>query len=370
MQPIFCKNCLSMSTRPRIIFDKNGLCNACVWSIKKKKINWKKRQSELRKLLREEQNKKNNFDCIVPVSGGKDGSYVAYNLKKKYNVNPLCVTVRPALPTQLGNDNIYQFVKSGFPMITVDVGYESLRKINKLGFINLGFPYYGWLVAIFTAVLRVAESFNIDLIFYAEDGEVEYGGTPETEKKAIFDINYIKKIYVEGGYDKLLRKANLTEKQTYFLRFPFQSKTNKNKIKLTHWSYFENWDPYRNYLIAKEYCGLIESLEGNQGTFTNFSQNDQFLYDLHTFIMYLKFGFGRANQDACIEIRRGAISRDQAINLVKLYDGKLPKEHILKYLDYYQIKEDKFYSVLRKWTNHKLFNITGKNEWVRKFDII
>ena len=68
-----------------------------------------------------------------------------------------------------------------------------------------------------------------------------------------------------------------------------QDELNKNSTKFTHWSYFENWDPYRNYLIAKEKCGLKEAENNNQGTFTNFAQNDQHLYSLHTYLMYLKF---------------------------------------------------------------------------------
>ena len=86
-------------------------------------------------------------------------------------------------------------------------------------------------------------------------------------------------------------------------------------IKITHWSYFENWDPYRNYLVAKRYCGLQEADNTNSGTFTNFAQNDQYLYTLHCYLMFLKFGFGRANQDACIEIRRGAMERSQGAKL-------------------------------------------------------
>ena len=109
------------------------------------------------------------------------------------------------------------------------------------------------------------------------------------------------------------------------------------KVKFTHWSYFENWDPYRNYLVAKEFCGLEENKSSNMGTFTNFAQNDQLLYTLHTYVMYLKFGFGRSNQDACIEIRRGAMSRMQGINLVNLYDGNHPTEdQINEYLKYYE----------------------------------
>ena len=96
---------------------------------------------------------------------------------------------------------------------------------------------------------------------------------------------------------------------------PFMN-TSKN-IKMAKWSYFEPWDSYRNYLVAKEYCGLKESGNSNSGTFTNFAQNDQALYSLHAYMMYLKFGFGRATQDAGIEIRRGSMTRDQAVNFMK-----------------------------------------------------
>ena len=106
----WCKNCLNTSTRPRITFDKKGFCNACQWVAEKKKINWLKRQSTLKKIFSK---KKNDYDCIVPVSGGKDGSYVAYTLKKKFNINPLCVTVRPPLELDLGNKNLRNFSKMG-----------------------------------------------------------------------------------------------------------------------------------------------------------------------------------------------------------------------------------------------------------------
>ena len=97
----FCTRCLSMSTRPRISFNEKGICNACLWTEKKKTINWEKREDELIELLNKHRSSDGNFDCLVPVSGGKDGSYVAHNLKNKYNMNPLCITVTPPLPTQL-----------------------------------------------------------------------------------------------------------------------------------------------------------------------------------------------------------------------------------------------------------------------------
>ena len=140
-----------------------------------------------------------------------------------------------------------------------------------------------------------------------------------------------------------------------FFRFPGAQEYKERKVDFAHWSYFENWDPYRNYLVAKEHCGLEEAEDSNRGTFTNFSQNDQALYSLHAYMMYLKLGFGRATQDAGIEIRRGAMTRDQAVNLVKLYDGHYPEEFIETYLGYYQMSMDEFDAVIDRWANKDLF---------------
>ena len=362
----WCSNCLTMSTRPRITFDERGWCNACVWTEKKKTLDWNARRIELENLLNKHRRNDGDFDCMVPCSGGKDGSYVAYNLKHKYGMNPLCVTVTPALTLPLGDQNLRAFVESGYDHISINADYEAMRSLNKTGFIEMGFPYYGWLIAIHTAVIRIATNFGIDLIFYGEDGEVEYGGSTETSKNPIYDVHYQKKVYLEGGYEKVLAASGLNKSQLNFFRFPSDEVLNRHALQLTHWSYFENWDPYRNYLVAKEHCGLKEAEDSNAGTFTNFSQNDQALYALHTYLMYLKFGFGRANQDACIEVRRGAMDREQAVNLVRLYDGHYPEEFIELYLTYYRMTLNEFDDVLDRYANKELFQkIDGR--WKQKF---
>ena len=364
----WCTNCLTMSTRPRITFDARGWCNACVWTEKKKNLDWDARQVELENLLEKHRRNDGEFDCMVPCSGGKDGSYVAYNLKHKYGMNPLCVTITPALTLPLGDQNLRAFVESGYNHISINPDHEAMRLLNKSGFIEMGFPYYGWLISIHTAIIKTATAFGIDLIFYGEDGEVEYGGSTETSKNPIYDVHYQKKVYLEGGYEKVLAASGLSASQLNFFRFPSDSELNKHSLQLTHWSYFENWDPYRNYLIAKEHCGLQEAEDSNAGTFTNFSQNDQALYALHTYLMYLKFGFGRANQDACIEVRRGAMDREQAVNLVRLYDGHYPEEFMQLYLDYYQMTQTEFDAVLDRYANQELFEkLDGR--WKPKFRV-
>jgi len=358
-----------MSTRPRIEFDDNGWCNACQWSEEKKTFDWSKREEELVELLNKYRSSTGNFDCVVPVSGGKDGSYVAYTLKHKYKMNPLCITVSPPLSLDIGDQNLKNFINSGYNHLHINPDVNIMQKLNKIGFIEKGFPYYGWLIAIQSAVIRTAINFNIPLLFYGEDGEVEYGGSTETKNNSLLSIDYQKKVWFEGGYDLVMDKVSgVNDSDLYFWQFPTDKEIGDKELHTATWSYFEPWDSYRNYIVAKDHCGLIEKNEGSQDTFTNFAQNDQALYSLHAYLMYLKFGFGRATQDAGIEIRRGAMTRDQAINLVKMYDNAYPEELIETYLAYYKMTKDEFDDVLDKYVNKDLFEKIG-GVWQPKFDV-
>lgn len=369
----WCSSCLNMSTRPRIAFDEAGRCNACVWKEEKKDLDWAPRQAELSTLLNKYRSSNGSgFDCVVPVSGGKDGSYVAHILKNKYGMNPLAITIRPALSLELGDENLKNFVESGFNHIHISPNAKVMQKLNKLGFIEKGFPYYGWLIAIKTAVIQTAMNFKIPLIFYGEDGEVEYGGSTESKNNPLYNIEYMKRVYFEGGYDKVFEKVladeEVKEGDLAFWQFPTEEQVASNDLAFTHWSYYEAWDSYRNYVVAKEHCGLKEKEEGTAGTFTNFSQNDQALYSLHAYLMYLKFGFGRATQDAGIEIRRGSMTRDQAVNLVNMYDNQYPHDFNDLYLEYYEMTQVEFDAVLDKYANTDLFEKVD-GYWEPKFTV-
>ena len=366
----WCKNCVSMSTRPRISFDYRGFCSACVWAEEKKNLNWRTREKLLDKLLSNHRSKKNKkYDCITTVSGGKDGSYVAYNLKHKHKMNPLAITIRPPLETQLGVKNLLSFINKDYDHIHVSPNPEAMRKLNKIGLIEMGFPYYGWLIAIHSAVLRVAVQFNIPLIFYSEDGEVEYGGDAKYKNQGLYDVDYIISRYLESGYKKVLKKAKLSDLESYWFKMPSKKELNKLKLRVTHYSFYENWDPYRNYEVAKKHCGLAENKLSNEGSYTNYSQTDQKLYSLHVYYMYIKFGFGRTNQDSCIDVRRGAMTREQAVQLINMYDNFCPQNLFEEYCDYYKINMKEFLDNIDKWANKNLFD-KKKGIWTPKFKIV
>ncbi len=361
----WCSNCLNISTRPRITFDERGKCNSCIWSEKKREIDWKKKENEFLKLIKKLRKKnKSEFDLIVPVSGGKDGSHVAHILKEKFKLNPLPITVHPYLRSEIGYKNLENFKKNNFDLLEINLPYETLRKLSKFCFIDHGKPGAAWQTGIFSSVIRIAIKMGINLIVYGECGETEYGGTSHQQNLQTFSQKFLKKVYLEGKHEKMMKQVK-NKKDLYWWTFPRDKSLNLN---LTFWSHFENWDPYIHYLTAKKHCGYEDRDQKNYGTYTNYAQNDTFFMGLHYYLMYLKFGFGRTTQDVGIDIRRGSMTRSQGKQLVESYDREYPEEDIEKCREFFQMNKVDFNKVLDKFANKKLF-IKKNNRWTPSFNI-
>ena len=175
----FCKKCIMPSSRPRISFDKTGVCNACNNSEKKKLINWderKKKFLEIIRNLKENKNRNKYYDCVVPWSGGKDSSSIAYKLKYEYDLNPLLVTFSPLLPNEIGEYNRKVILDLGFDSIFVSPNTNISKKLARRFFLERGNPKVAWDAGINSAPVKIALSYKIPLVFYAEHGESEYGG--------------------------------------------------------------------------------------------------------------------------------------------------------------------------------------------------
>jgi N-acetyl sugar amidotransferase len=366
---LWCSNCVMPSTRPRVTFNDKGLCNACQWAESKKNVvDWDSRGKELEKLCDKFRSQINGFDCIVPCSGGKDGSTVNYKLKHEMGMTPLALTISIPLPFEVGDQNLKNFIASGYDHILITPNPEVTRAISKIEFLENGRPLFGWQISLQAAILRTAVNFRIPLIMYGEDGEVEYGGTSETNNKSNYSREYAERIYL-SGIDPSTYLNRFTEKELALFCFPSEEEVKKSGTMAAHWSYFDNWDPYENYLLAKEKCGMQERDTASVGTYNNFAQTDTCLIDLHYYLMYLKFGFGRCSQDVGIDIRRGAMTRKQGMELVRIYDNQYPEPYIDQYLEYFDMTKDEFNATLDKLANKKLFQkIDGR--WKAIFEII
>ena len=364
----YCTNCLMPSTRPRIRFDKKGVCNACQWAVEKKSIDWTRRWEEL-ELLCEKYRSRNpkQFDVIVPYSGGKNGGYIAYTLKHKLGMNPLSVTIRPPLEDPIGLQNIKNFQDRGFDHLFITPNRLVERLIDKENFIEKGIPMHAFMIAVQTAIMRVAVNFDIPFVMYAEEGETEYGGSDKLKNSATYSVEDGIELYL-SGVNPNKYKQTFDERSLYWFLYPNQKEIDTLRPAVCHWSYFEDFVNYNHYLLAKEKLGLVERVERNVGAIENFSATDTNLISLYFYLMYVKFGFGRTTSEIGNEIRRGAMSREQGINIVKAFDGEFPEKHINDYLSYYDMDRQEFDDTVEKWVNKELFTKSNQG-WLPKFSI-
>jgi N-acetyl sugar amidotransferase len=346
----YCKKCVTPSTRPRITFDKRGICNACNWHNQKKLINWNARWNELENICDQFRKTNGEWDCIIPCSGGKDSSTIAYRFKHELGMNPLTVTFAHPFSTHLGWVNWNNFVQTGFDNVLITPDIEKYKLYAKDYFIRFGMPKQPFVVGISTAIIKLAKRFGIKLICFAEQGELEYGGKTEFIKK--FNRSFLTNIYYEGQKDS----------SKYGPWWEVPTDEDLEDLYVTWMSNFWNWDPEKNAIFAKKHCGMEMLVGGNIGTFTNYSQNEDMLQDLHCFLMFCKYGFGRCTSDASIEIRWDRLSRESAVDIVNRIDGQYPVEHHEADLDYFNMSCIAFLRTIRKHANEDILTYTGKKE--------
>lgn len=178
-----CKKCVMADTRPRIIFDEEGICSPCRhWEYKENVVDWDVRKKELEELCDKYRSKDGSYDCIIPVSGGKDSGYVAWKLKHEHDMHPLTVTFAGNKDTEIGQKNLKSLIDSGFDNILITPNGIVHKKLIRETFIGFGDPFLPFSYGVFSAPFRIAVQFNIPLIFYGEDGEAEYGGSLRKQK--------------------------------------------------------------------------------------------------------------------------------------------------------------------------------------------
>ena len=178
----YCSSCIMPNTRPEQNF-LDGICDACRTGVEKhQKIDWVERQNTFEEILQKYRGDGTCYDCIIPVSGGKDSCYQAIVMRDKYNMTPLCVTHTPCALTEVGLKNLNFLRDQGFDLLQVSGNRRSYRELVRIGFFTLGDCCWPEHIGIFTAPVRVAVNYKIPLLIWGENSQFEYGG-PATHKE-------------------------------------------------------------------------------------------------------------------------------------------------------------------------------------------
>lgn len=358
----FCKRCTISNQRPRITFDENGVCSACNFSDFKRSLNWEDRGRELAGLLDRHRRTDGYYDVIVPCSGGKDGSYVAHQLKYEYNMNPLCVTWSPNISTDIGRQNLQAFIDSGFNHIQATPSGIVNRKLVHLAFHQIGDPFLPFIYGQQNFPMQIAVRYGVPLIFYGENGEVEYGGDMKNAYRPTREVVDHDKHYFSGLPLEFWQEYGLTSADLAPYQAPEFDVIKNNKTEIHFWSYYKFWDPQENFYYAREHMNFAANPERSEGTYSKYASLDDKLDGFHYYLMFIKFGIGRCTSDAAHEIRDGKITRDEGIALIKRYDGEFPRKYLQDLMGYCDISEDQVWEWVNSWRANHIWEMSG-NDW-------
>lgn len=356
----YCKSCVMPDTKPDLHLDEQGICNACRSFEKRKEVDWDVRYQELLKLLDKYRQKNGaNWDCIVPVSGGKDSTYQVVRMLQ-LGLNPLCVTSTTCDLSPLGRANIENLKYLGVDYIEVSPNPLVRAKLNRVGLAQVGDISWPEHVGIFTIPVRAAVQFNVPLIVWGENSQNEYGGPAAASENNVLTRRWLEEF---GGMlgmrvSDLIGQEGIEAKHLIPYTYPTDEELQRVGVTGLFLGHYIPWDGLSNTLIAQA-NGFQSYHKVVEGSMVNYENLDNHHTGIHDYFKFLKFGFGRATDLACLHIRRGRLTRQDGIDAVKRLDGLFPWEYLGKSLkDILQpldMSVDEFIRLCDQFTNKKIF---------------
>lgn len=354
----YCTNCIMPSTRPEQVFDGDGVCDACNSARKKHRdIDWAARRKELEEILQRYRGDGRNYDAVIPVSGGKDSVYQALTMRDTYGMHPLCVNHVPCDFTEVGWKNLIFLRDLGFDIIHVAANRRAYRKMVQIGFEKLGDCCWPEHIGIFTAPVRVAVQYQIPLIIWGENSQFEYGGPATKRDNHYLDRNWLEQFQMLGYRisDVVHDGVDYNEIRTF--HYPSDEDVRRVGVTGLFLGYYEKWDSKRNADLAIS-LGWNRNPDGPvEGAYNDIENLDcKWIGGLHDYMKFIKYGYGRATDQLCIEIRAGRMTRQEALEkLRQSSEGQVPWKYVPDLLEYLGITREKFVSVLDRFTNRRLF---------------
>ena len=356
------------SSRPRVTFNREGICNACINSEKKQNINWEIRKKEFEKYLDQYTSNSGYYDCIIPWSGGKDSSMIALKLKEEYNLNPLLVTFSPMIPTEIGVHNREELIKKGFDHLLLRPNQNISRYLAKRFFVERGNPKVSWDAGVTATPLQVAIKYKIPLVIYAEHGESEFGGKVLSKNHMKErDVNeFLEHLVGDDPFNWVDEKVSERNLAPYL--FPELDILKKNNIKPIYFTYFFKWNILDNLnYVSNRINFKLAPNNRTDGTFTNFDSLDDKIDNLYYYMQLIKFGFGRSVRDASRLIMYNEISRKKGLENVLKFDHEFPNTYLDYVLDYLDLKKTELLNIIDKHRNVEIWE-QKKENWKLKFD--
>ncbi|MEE9274071.1 MAG: N-acetyl sugar amidotransferase [bacterium] len=341
----YCVRCCLPETSEGIDFDELGICKACRSSEMKMHINWVEREKRLRKLLEETKAKAgDNYDCLVPISGGKDSYFQLHVLRNVYGVKPLTCTFSHNWWTETGKWNLQNCLEVfdvDHVMFTPSRGL--INKIARKSLCVIGDACWHCHAGVGAYPLKVASQYKVPLLIWGESA-AEFGSKATYEDQIDFDETYYLKVSMKVDASKMVDgEIGLTDRDLFPFRLPTREEIAANSIRGIHLGDYIFWDGERQMEFLKKEYGWRE--DHVEGTYKGYKSVECRMAGVHDYSKWVKRGFGRATDHASIDVRNGLMSREEGLKLAKRIDAERP-EVLDYYLEITGYTEEEFLDIL------------------------
>jgi N-acetyl sugar amidotransferase len=366
----YCSKCVYPIATVNLNIDEDGVCSSCKTFEAFKKIpeeHWKLRKQKLAEIINlHKNNNSSNYDCLIPVSGGKDSYYQTHILINEFKLKPLLMTYHGNnfLPEGDYNRDRMRHVFNADHIVwgpSIDV----IKKLNIIGFKKMGDMNWQNHCGIFSAPIQVAANFKIPLIFW---GEINW------DISGMFDPNDFIEFSARVRHEHDLRgyewqdfvndeKYPLNEKDMLWAKYPSDKEILEVGIRGLYIGNFYKWDPNAHTKLVQDLYGWQQARQPFERTYRMFSNlDDRYENGIHDLMKFVKFGYGRCSDHASKDIRTGYLSREEGVEKVRKYDHVVSSD-LYHWLEYVGMSEDEFWSTADKFRDPRIWCIEDNQWW-------
>ena len=349
---IYCKKCVYPKVSVNLRIDEEGICSSCRTFESFEKLNqdfWDNKEKKFKRIVEDiKLHNKSNYDCLIPVSGGKDSYFQTHVIAKKYGLKPLLMTYHGNnfLPEgDYNRDRMREVFEADH--ITWGPSINVLKKINRLAFKKMGDMNWQNHCGINTAPIITAVKFKIPIIIW---GEVPWdiSGMFSPEDYVEFSAR-VRHEHGLRGYewrDFLNDETDrLEEKDLIWAKYPTDEEIINTGVKGLYIGNYFKWDPNWHSQMVESQYGWKKSQNKFERTYRMFSNlDDRYENGVHDLLKFIKFGYGRCSDHASKDIRTSYISRDKGIEYVKEYDHVVSSD-LYHWLNYVEMTEKEFWFI-------------------------
>jgi len=352
----YCRRCVYPETKPGIRFDAEDICSGCRAQERKRSVDWSARLEELRALCARCRSDDGGYDCVVPISGGKDSHLQVYYMKEILGMHPLCVHVAPQTTTALGAANLQNLQdRFGVDIVTLRLNPATECRITRHWMATRAWPNWGHDKAIYAWPAQVAINFGVRLLVMGENHDYESGGK-DTGDGAAAASQMLHSL--DGEPDSTAwAAAGVHKSEIAPYLSPSPEALDDAGLNVIWLGYYVNWDGFGVYLRARD-LGFRPLDRTPEGLIDTYCGIDDPVVQVNGWLKFIKFGFARVSDVAFNHISYDRMTRARAVELVNAHEGRLDPVFKRAWLDYTGVDETSFDAIVDRFANRDVVAFT------------